>query len=59
MTTNLVQTLNSPQYVQMKEALQKGPQEFLNWYNKNTDKKTFNTFRAKNKDWSKYFRINK
>ena len=59
MTTNLLNNLNTPQYAQMKESLQKGPKAFLNWYSKNTDKETFTNFKKKNKDWAKYFKIRK
>ena len=59
MTKNLSTNLQSPQYKPMLEALKEGPKQFLNWYSKNTDKETFNQFKIKNKDWSKYFRLNK
>ena len=59
MATTLVSGLGTPQYAQMKEALQQGPKAFLNWYSKNTDKETFKNFSKKNKDWAKYFRIKK
>jgi len=59
MTYNLSSNLQSAEYRPMLNALKEGPKQFLNWYSKNTDKETFNEFKIKNKDWSKYFRLNK
>lgn len=43
----------------LKEALQGGPKGFLKWYGQNTDKETFKKFKSSNKQWSKYFTLNK
>ena len=59
MTYNLSSNLQSAEYRPMLSALKEGPKQFLNWYSKNTDKETFNEFKIKNKDWAKYFRLNK
>jgi hypothetical protein len=56
-TSTLSTTINSNP--QLQEALQGGPKAFMSWYAKNTDKKTFKKFKEKNKQWSKYFTLNK
>jgi len=58
-TSNLSSSLNNPKNARLKEALTKGPQAFLDYYSKNTDKETFKKFRKTSRDWSKYFTLNK
>jgi len=58
-TSNLSSSLNNPNNARLKEALMKGPQAFLDYYSKNTDKETFKKFRKTSRDWSKYFTLNR
>jgi len=58
-TSGLSEMLSKPENAQLQEAMKNGPKGFMNWYSKNTDKETFNKFKAINKSWSKYFTLNK